>query len=75
MNRNLLRGTLYTLGPSLWLWGLVASFWSLWICVGLIVVGMVAVLAAGFIHRVDEDCGFSDVPHQRPRFTVIKGEM
>ena len=49
MTRNLLRGTLYTAAMAFPLWALIASFWSATVFAVLLIIGMVAWMAAGWI--------------------------
>jgi len=49
MNHNMIRGTLYFCGFAAPVWALLASFWSISVFLALIIVGMLAITAAGFI--------------------------
>ena len=49
MNHNMICGTLYCCGFSAPVWALLASFWSIGAFLGLMIVGMLAITAAGFI--------------------------
>ena len=49
MNHNMIRGGLYTIGFSLPCWALLASFWSIGVFLTLMIAGMIAITAAGYI--------------------------
>jgi hypothetical protein len=48
---NMIRGALYTTGFAAPCWALLASFWSLTAFLVLMLVGMVAVTAAGYLEH------------------------
>ncbi len=53
MSPNLLRGTLYGVGASLWIWALAAAFITPWYWL-LLIVGAVLIMAGGSIPRSDD---------------------
>lgn len=53
MTPNLLRGTLYGVGASLWAWALAAAFITPWYWL-LLIAGAVLIMAGGCVPRVGE---------------------
>lgn len=60
MSRNLLRGTLFCSSFSLAFYALIALFWSVEVAVALVIPAALLWLVAGFIDRVDDDCGYAE---------------
>lgn len=65
MNPNLLRGSLYGVGASLWIWALAAAFITPWYWL-LLIVGAVLIMAGGCVPRVDEPDDDWFNPEHRP---------
>lgn len=59
MNRNMIRGALYSAGFGLPVWAFLAAFISIGLFVGLLIAGMVCLTVAVYIEDTD---GYEDTP-------------
>lgn len=60
MSPNLLRGVLYCSSFALAFYALIALIWSTEVAVAIAIPAAFLWLVAGFIDRVDDDCGYAE---------------